>query len=1491
MLAPLTGQCAGLFEYEMIEGPYGECDETHAGDEFGRSVTLGDFNGDGFDDLAVAGKGNLWIFYWNPTNHTYGWLSDGVEYSILASDYDTKVLAANVNGDSYDDLLMSHASTVQAWYGGPTGIDFANPDWVYYDSTAIMGNLAAVDGNGDGIPGFMVGRSSDNPRVEGFYGNAGGLPSDLSRDYAFFGSDVVGMAEYQGVYYWLRGFGGDGQDVARAGPILLSGKYYDRMAIGMEYTQVDEDQDGIINLSESKKLYGAVMIGPVGQILSGDLVPDSHFGYALGDAGDVNGDGLPDLLVSARQNLVEPYLGSATVGSKVFLYLGRDPAFGGVNPNYAWAVPAPIDRGDGAYGSTYHFGATVGGAGDINGDGYADIFVSDDRYDNLGGRSNTAAGWRGRCFIWYGAPRDGGDSSQLWYRTNVTEADLVLAGDFRNGAFGRSFAAGDINGDGLGDLVVADPTALSSCSSTYRENIGAVVVYLSEFGSDLSVSVSQSPQDITTSDTAVFTATVSNLGQKPSSACQLDLTLRQSEAEGEHLYNIPALAAGESYTVQREMMFTNAGFYTLRGTADFLDQVVEYDEANNIRDFYFQVSTGAQPALSVSSTNFSPGIIEGQNPPSDSFEVWNSGGGSLDYVVTEGLNWLTCTPTNGTSTGEHDSIQINYNTAALPPGLHTGSITVTADGAEGSPRSVAVALNVIPAPVLSVSPTNLNPICAEGENATSGSFEVWNGGGGNLDYVITESIDWLTVTPSSGTSTGEHDTITVNYATANLAPALYRWPITIRAAGASASTQEVTVTLIVDYRPVLDAGPDQAVTEGFAVSLAPATFVDIFGTHTATIDWGDGTDAESGLVDESARSISGTHVYADQGSYVGTVTVTDKYGVSASDNLAVTVNNAAPAVNAGPDQVIVEGTLASLAPATFSDPGTLDTHTATIDWGDGTGPMAGVVAENPFGPPGSTSGADGTVSGSHTYAAIGTYTVMVTVTDDDGGSASDTLTLTVTQSPALTVSPTSLSPRCGEGTDAPNGSFEVWNSGGGHLDYVVSESIDWLSVAPTSGTSAGQHDVINVNYATAGLAAGTYTGTITVSAAGTSGSPQEVAVTLRVASSIQISAALSSSNTITLSWAGGEGAWLERSPTLENSDWSSVPGSEGANQIELPATNSSAFYRVASLSQAIPLITQHPVSVAVAQGAEAEFSVLAGEPGSVSYEWRFNGTSLSGADSPILLISNVQPANVGEYVAVVSKGSISQTSSPAALVITAPLGELVWIPSNTFAMGSPVSEVDRDADEGPQTTVTFTKGHWIGAYEVTQQEYSDVTGTNPSFFNDAPDRPVEFLSWEDATNYCATLTERERTAGRIPSNYEYRLPTEAEWEYTCRAGTTTRFSYGDDIGYASLGDYAWYDANSSNMTQRVGRKLPNPWGLYDTYGNVWEWCQDWYADAYSGGSVIDPMGPATGSMRVVRGGSYYFGGAPCRSANRGAVAQDGSRYDLGFRVVLAPVLP
>jgi formylglycine-generating enzyme required for sulfatase activity len=234
---------------------------------------------------------------------------------------------------------------------------------------------------------------------------------------------------------------------------------------------------------------------------------------------------------------------------------------------------------------------------------------------------------------------------------------------------------------------------------------------------------------------------------------------------------------------------------------------------------------------------------------------------------------------------------------------------------------------------------------------------------------------------------------------------------------------------------------------------------------------------------------------------------------------------------------------------------------------------------------------------------------------------------------------------------------------------------------------------------------------------------------------------------------------------------------------------------------------------------------------------------------------------------------------------------MVWIPPGQFVMGSPNDEVGRDQDEGPETKVKITQGFWMGKCEVTQAEYKAVMGSNPSIFTGDTNRPVEKVSWQEAMDYCARLTQRAQAAGQLPEGWLYRLPTEAEWEYACRAGASTRFCYGDDTHYTQLGEYAWFMDNSDAETHPVGKKRPNAWGLHDMHGNVWEWCLSRWESSLPGGSITDLVVRAEGGLRVARGGSWLYDGRACRSANRDEYSPSNRCSDVGFRVVLAPAGP
>ena len=237
---------------------------------------------------------------------------------------------------------------------------------------------------------------------------------------------------------------------------------------------------------------------------------------------------------------------------------------------------------------------------------------------------------------------------------------------------------------------------------------------------------------------------------------------------------------------------------------------------------------------------------------------------------------------------------------------------------------------------------------------------------------------------------------------------------------------------------------------------------------------------------------------------------------------------------------------------------------------------------------------------------------------------------------------------------------------------------------------------------------------------------------------------------------------------------------------------------------------------------------------------------------------------LGLAALTLSAGAADPASAPApatahkngdSATITLPGGatmEMIWCAPGSFTMGSPLSETGRFEDE-TQHSVTITKGFWLGKYEVTQRQWESVMRSNLSRFK-GPNNPMENISWHD----CMVFVRRVATETKLP----VRLPTEAEWEFACRAGSDKPVA-----GSGILPDMAWYDNNSDNHTHEVGIHKPNAWGFFDMHGNVLEWCADWFS-VPSAADAVNPKGPPSGSFKVLRGGCWFFYERDCRCAYR-----------------------
>jgi len=495
-----------------------------------------------------------------------------------------------------------------------------------------------------------------------------------------------------------------------------------------------------------------------------------------------------------------------------------------------------------------------------------------------------------------------------------------------------------------------------------------------------------------------------------------------------------------------------------------------------------------------------------------------------------------------------------------------------------------------------------------------------------------------------------------------------------------------------------------------------------------------------------------------------------------------------------------------------------------------------------------------------------------------------------------------------------------WISFTGATRYKIYRSASSTGTFTEAGTST------TTSFTDSGLTAGTayYYKVAAIYSNGASSQSNAISAVTVPGIPAGVTTAAASFNIITVNWSsvtGAAGYRIYRS-TSSTGTFTEVGTSTTTSFSDSGLTASTTYYyrvaaynsggtgeqsntvNVTTLSQ-ITIDTQPAAMISMFTGKiSGSLSVSASvTPGStLSYQWYSNTTAsnnggniINGAtDSSYSIPTSLEAGIYYYFVEIRATGGAVVRSNVATVGVISV--EMVWINSGTFTMGSPTNEANRGSDE-TQHDVTISKGFNMGKYEVTQELYQAVMGVNPSIFTSNPAtgevqerRPVESVTWYDAVEFCNKLSEMEGLTkaykiigATVTVNWEtngYRLPTEAEWEYACRAGMTTAYNTGDTIS----DNTGWYTNNSNSRTHEVGKKSANAWGLYDMQGNVWEWCWDWYG-SYASESQTDPRGAASGSSRVLRGGGWDNFGQLLRSAFRDYNNPDIRGDNDGFRLL------
>ena len=747
------------------------------------------------------------------------------------------------------------------------------------------------------------------------------------------------------------------------------------------------------------------------------------------------------------------------------------------------------------------------------------------------------------------------------------------------------------------------------------------------------------------------------------------ITLSLSHPLDPSIFNIPLTIRSTVPSTWSEVLITQGSSeYTVTPTIENGEPVVYYDAVPNAGVIsLLPKNPTSPPRISKSPNALSASILVGNNAPAQTFSVWNSVGGTLSYSISSDQSWLICSPTSGTSTGEQNLITVSYATSSLTSGAYLATISISDPAASNSPQAIPVSLTVanISQASISLNPSGLSAFTMVGGNAPAQTFNIRNSGGGTLSYSISSDQSWLICSPASGTSTGEQDATTVSYATSSLASGTYSAAITVSDPGAANSPQTIPVSLTVTTVPqaslelnfeegsgttAYDTSPSH--NNGTIYGGAVYTTDRAVGSYSLSVDGIDDYVVCQGNPSLRPNDISVSlwvkHITDTNASFGGIVQ--GPYGSGFYDGYRILdyKNSPLAEINFGDAQPVwilggpftqnewchlaltydhTKIRLYQNAQLVVEIPETRD-----INWYSlATDPTIG-WAQHYF---------KGMIDKVMMFGyALTPQQIQVLY--------NDRLELS-----SISLNPSTLSPSVLVGNNAPAQTFSVWNSGGGTLSYSISSDQSWLICSPASGTSTGEQNLITVSYATASLATGTYSATITINGAGASNMPQTIPVSLTVTAPVAALSAVSVSPASVLGGVSSTGT-----VTLDN------PAPVGGAVVSLTSSNTAAAQVPASVTVAAgatmatftattsPVASNTSVTISALYNSITRTTTLTVTAATLTSVTR-NPTSVRGGNPSTGTVTLSGQAPVGGAMVTLSSSNTAAATVPASVTVAA----------------------------------------------------------------------------------------------------------------------------------------------------------------------------------------------------------------------------------------------